>query len=838
MLTLNQTFNEKKNVLDFSLEKVIEESQRISFPSWPLQNTVAVNPFWYYRDQDFDSALANLSQMVQTNLMLPLSRFLAKFDSKQISTQSLIESLSILKEKYPKLPSQLEDFLEVCRFSPETLPEKVPAFADYLDRQKLDQAHWGQFISSEVSKWAAGYLDQRQSIIQPHDQSSSFWEAWFQGQSYDPSMELKGPSAFRKYTESFKNLSALEAISKIIASLELFDSEMTVKYFQTLLTSVLGWSTAFKYLEWQKQLGYKTERSTSLTEFLAVRLIYDYILLQITIKDHPHLFREWIDTLRDVSTPSTSFVPEWQLQYVFQLATEFEYQKQIAAKLNNVDSRSQGTPKAQLIFCIDVRSEMLRRHIELENPEVQTLGFAGFFGIPISYQDIEATEAESRLPVLLKPDFKAKEVGSNSRSIPNISRINEGYFRNLRKNSLSSFAYVEFFGASYIFEMLNKAKKQLVCRRNGDEVPSQWKKSQNHEIELQPLLHDQNVPLSDRINRVAQILRHLGLTEGFSELVFIVGHGSATTNNAFASALACGACGGHSGDVNARLLAQLLNDPEIREGLKVHSIHIPNETSFIAAIHDTVTDEIYPFNADNLSSRTQTALDKLVPLLKNASENTRKQRLTARSNILDSNSNRRTQNWSEIRPEWGLAGNACFIVAPRMRTRGVDLNSRAFLHDYDWKQDQKRNYQTLELIMTAPMIVTNWINLQYYASTVAPNVYGAGNKLIHNLVNEVGVVEGNGGDLRVGLPQQSVHDGSKFVHEPLRLTVFIEAPLEEIEKIIQKHITVRDLIEHEWLHLVHIDPFSLTFKRRQRNGNYVEVLGNDLNKTRGHTYGN
>jgi hypothetical protein len=178
-------------------------------------------------------------------------------------------------------------------------------------------------------------------------------------------------------------------------------------------------------------------------------------------------------------------------------------------------------------------------------------------------------------------------------------------------------------------------------------------------------------------------------------------------------------------------------------------------------------------------------------------------------------------NWSEVRPEWGLAGNASFIVAPRSWTKGANLSSRSFLHDYDWQQDE--GFKTLELIMTAPMVVTNWINLQYYASTVAPSVFGAGNKVLHNLVNESGVLEGNGGDLRVGLPWQSVHDGERFVHEPLRLSVFIAAPREAIEKIISQHEVVRDLVDNEWLYLLHIDETHKTVTRRAPGGLYRPI---------------
>jgi hypothetical protein len=75
------------------------------------------------------------------------------------------------------------------------------------------------------------------------------------------------------------------------------------------------------------------------------------------------------------------------------------------------------------------------------------------------------------------------------------------------------------------------------------------------------------------------------------------------------------------------------------------------------------------------------------------------------------------------------------------------------------------------------MVVTNWINMQYHASTVDNRRYGSGNKVLHNVVGgRIGVFEGNGGDLRIGLSMQSLHDGHTLRHPPLRLSVFIEAP--------------------------------------------------------------
>src|SRR5262249_12651318 len=152
--------------------------------------------------------------------------------------------------------------------------------------------------------------------------------------------------------------------------------------------------------------------------------------------------------------------------------------------------------------------------------------------------------------------------------------------------------------------------------------------------------------------------------------------------------------------------------------------------------------------------------------------------------------------WAEVRPEWGLAGNAGLIIAPRERTRHIDLCGRVFLHDYRFEDDKE--LAILEAIMTGPMVVGHWINFQYYASTVDNARYGCGDKVLHNIVGgHLGVLEGNGGDLRIGLSLQSLHDGEKWIHAPLRLAVFIEASRDAIDHVLEKQPKVWDLIQNE-----------------------------------------
>jgi len=159
----------------------------------------------------------------------------------------------------------------------------------------------------------------------------------------------------------------------------------------------------------------------------------------------------------------------------------------------------------------------------------------------------------------------------------------------------------------------------------------------------------------------------------------------------------------------------------------------------------------------------------------------------------------RSRDWAQVRPEWGLAGNSSFIAARRLHTRRMDLGGRAFLHDYDWHQD--KDFATLSLIMTAPLVVASWINLQYYGSTVNNAAFGCGNKVLHNVSGMIGVLEGNAGDLKVGLPLQSVHDGARYVHAPLRLTVIIEAPIAAMNDVLTAHEVIRQLADNRWLHL-------------------------------------
>ncbi|MGH7256732.1 MAG: putative inorganic carbon transporter subunit DabA, partial [Nitrospirales bacterium] len=104
--------------------------------------------------------------------------------------------------------------------------------------------------------------------------------------------------------------------------------------------------------------------------------------------------------------PSDQHGPVWLEAY------EDRYRRTLLAKLARSGGSQEpraGRPKAQAVFCIDVRSESFRRHLEAQGP-YETFGFAGFFGVPICYRGFDSEEDVALCPVLLTPKHAVQEV--------------------------------------------------------------------------------------------------------------------------------------------------------------------------------------------------------------------------------------------------------------------------------------------------------------------------------------------------------------------------------------------------------------------------------------------
>lgn len=486
---------------------------------------------------------------------------------------------------------------------------------------------------------------------------------------------------------------------------------------------------------------------------------------------------------------------------------------------------------AQLVFCIDVRSEPFRRAIESLG-HYETFGFAGFFGLPVRIEEFETNKNKECCPVLLKPKYSIKELpAANKDDFERYQRgkvfINscKSLYKQLKYNVSTPFALVESLG---LWCGLNMTLKSLSPELSNSSLLSikSWLKPPiptKVTYELSETDAEQGLSLQEQISYAETVLRLMGLTSGFAKLIILCGHGSSTENNPYSSALDCGACGGNHGGINARLLASILNKGEVRRGLEDCGIHIPLDTVFYGALHNTTTDCVELYTEDVAKHIYPELLSQLQTDLKEARHITNQERgVKLHSNTPHKDITRRSLDWSETRPEWGLAQNAAFIVAPRHLTKNISLDGRCFLHSYRFEQDSEG--VLLETILTAPMVVAEWINTQYLFSTLDNVAFGSGSKITHNVVGTIGVMQGNGSDLMHGLPLQSVMSSDKeSYHQPQRLLTVIYAPKEMVYQVIQKHAILQTLFFNQWVHLVVIHPMNQVSYQLNQLGDWIEV---------------
>ncbi len=611
----------------------------------------------------------------------------------------------------------------------------------------------------------------------------------------------------------------METIENLLDSYQPDDSQMLFKYH---LLALPGWTGYIKYrmenaTDWQKAYP------ITLVDYLAIRLAV------CTQFEEPFLPND----IDDHKEPAH----EYQIQSAWLKAMEKSYQarliEQVKSQANGIQEKVTQKPEAQFVFCIDTRSERIRRAVE-QDGNYETHGYAGFFGIAMDYKHQEKGTIHKSCPPIVDSVFEATEEIHPERITQagkfslygNLKNALNDFRFTLKNNVPASFGYVESSGFFYGTGLLAKTLSPTFLYRLKERIANyvgrpEWfnrmilsHKKEEASVEATGLsTHDKA--------KIAKTAFDLMGWDHFAPIVVFSGHGSQTSNNPFESSLDCGACAGNKGGHNARLLADICNDPEVRKLLDVqYDIDVPEDTLFIAAEHNTTTNHIHLFDK-HIPAKYQPQIQKLKRSLIAAQHTANKEQF----NITDENikkttheAHRRAADWAETRPEWGLAGNASFIIGRRELTSALNLEARSFLHSYDWVKDP--DGEKLEAILQGPMVVTQWINNHYYFSSVDNERLGGGTKTTMNVTGKFGVVQGNGGDLKFGLPLESLQEDDHILHHlPLRLTVLIQAPVSRVESIIAKHKgTLGNLVKNEWIYLAVIDP---------EMGNDVTFIAND-----------
>jgi uncharacterized protein len=794
----------------------IETACRAIAPTWPLDRFIAVSPYWGQIEHAFDAVDTGQRRLAGCGLLMPLDYYQQAWREQRFTREQLIAALD--EQGGGVAPGLLIADLEAGSVGVGSTPP-LPLLCDVVDARR-DLRHapaWAELVTQQVSQFCAAWFDSAEADWSA-PAGSSLYADWRRAIIADRGIDLLVRAPQRKAQLAALAGDARGMIAQAVHALDIPASDLDA-LLRLVLLRINGWAASCAYRRWQASLA--GSEDDSIVELLAIRLAWE-TLLDDGKRDERSTWAEWRrawqqrQAERDID----------RRMRVFQRALEMAYQQPLAVSLANAAPAGETESTEVLaVFCIDVRSEVFRRALESASPNLRTAGFAGFFGLPVAYTPIASDVHEPRLPGLLAPSLEVTEhcrsglddVGLPYRRRQRLAAANA--WRARWRLPAAAFGLVEALGIGHALTLLKRSLPSAAERQS----PTDRGLKPNEVDTLRPRLVIDGVDAEKtRADLAETVLRAMGLEHVDAGLVALIGHGSQSANNAHAAGLDCGACGGQAGDLNARVLADLLNDSEVRESLIRRGLQIPATTLFVAGLHNTTTDEVRLFDQDTIADSHAEVLQGLLASLKAAGALTRSERAADLGLVAVAEDEarllralrQRANHWAETRPEWGLAGNAAFIVAPRARSIGIDLGGRAFLHDYDWRRDRG---EVLELIMTAPMVVAHWINMQYHASMVDPRLYGSGNKVLHNVVGgHLGVFEGNSGDLRIGLPLQSLHDGQRWMHEPLRLSVFIEAPRAMIDAVIRRHAIVRQLVDNGWLHLFRIDSeHSLVETNRQ-----------------------
>ncbi len=643
-------------------------------------------------------------------------------------------------------------------------------------------------------------------------------------------------------------------------------------------------ATAYINAKWQHEARHQSEALRALAGRVAPDALASLQAL------HPEQLAEFLNLLR-----------RWEQGegFAWLRAMESHYITDLVRKVKLPEDQAKKRPFAQAFFCIDVRSEPMRRHLEALG-DYQTFGIAGFFGVPIGYLEYGKGSEVHLCPAVQTPRNLIIEIPAELEleEEPLYGAL-EHVLHDIKSSVLSPFVAVEAVGLIFSLGLIGKTvapvtyhelhgrlhaekpvTRLLIDKLSAEQADSiiravqramivralhrelQMSRDQVTDDEVRELReialgnHRGRSSLATRLNLseaaeaefieklrsvyrvdrqetslqmeritrlgfsideqvryVSNALLSTGLNQNFSRFVLMVGHESQTQNNPYESALDCGACGGGRGLPNARVICAMANQPEVRRRLLAKGIEIPEDTWFIPAVHNTTTDEITLHDLDLLPARHLLYLERLRNGLAAATRRTAAERmptlggkgsLATEPYAAAAMARRHAHDWSQVRPEWGLSRNLYGIIGGRYLTEGVDLQGRPFLQSYDYRLDPKGRF--LENILSAPVVVGEWINLEHYFSTVDVHHYGSGSKAYHNVAGRFGVMTGNQSDLRTGLPIQSLYKEGMPYHEPVRLIALVEAPAPFVLVAVGRLPKVKALIMGGWLRVIVIDP--------------------------------
>jgi uncharacterized protein YbcC (UPF0753/DUF2309 family) len=789
-----------------SVQDIIEQLKHYLPSQAPLKDFIHHNTLHAFQHDEFHAGISKSSTIFGYKVYLEIEEYRAAYKENKITEAALSRAIET------HIPVDQRSFYRMMLVNGAT---------SEIDDKRIGtvRQNWKKIYKVDMDSRVHPLLFR---ILSSYvDQGVSSWHFPVHEDGFLASIRAIEENTFSSFFRS-KRVKALLAnkdtsLEQLLLLL-LGDQVLTEHYLFDQQFAHPGWSGMIAVLEEQPKALLKG-RKISLHDLIFIECLFELDVLDDVFGEK---WEPMMKFMEKIPVPLFAPVKQSQQQLIFKVwqeAFEWSYYDKALRGLvqQNVEAPIPDV-SFQAFFCMDDRECSIRRHVEALDTHCETFGTPGHFNLEFFYQPEGGKFVTKVCPVPAQPFVLIKEVENTLKKKRDVhfSSRNHGLFGGviittiagwlaplrLAKNIISP--SISPLTSSSGKHMDPNSKLEII----GDGVATE------NGLQL-------GFTIEQMTDRLEGLLKSVGLVEHFAPYVYFFGHGSTSVNNTHYAGYDCGACSGRPGSVNARVIAAIGNNPEVRKQLKERGINIPYTTVFIGGLHDTSRDEMTFFDTDHLST---SALDRLAAhqsLFQKALDNNAKERSRRFMSIntksetasVHEKVKKRTVSLFEPRPELNHATNALAIVGRRSLSKGVFLDRRSFLNSFDYRVDPTGKY--LEGILNAVAPVAGGINLEYYFSRVDNQQLGAGSKLPHNVVGLIGVTNGIDGDLRTGLPYQMIE-----VHDPMRLMVIVEHLPAVVLDTIYRNENTLNWFRENWVHLIVFNPEDQKLYRFEKN-NFV-----------------
>ena len=804
----------------FDLQQAIERIAHWLPTQGPLKDFIHHNTLHAVQDYPFHEGVAVAAKIYGARSYLPLDYYQKLYQQGRITPAALewaLQHAGCSEQQLQTLRDTLFAEDQLAHFPPVSLAANGIRNT-WLTQLEVDL---NALVHPVLFRLLANFLDQGISRWTLAKNDESFWECLIRlaQNSFLPLYPFNKP-CIRDLLSQGPDATIDACLAQIVGDPALYE-----QYLLEMLLAHPGWSGMVRLIELSPQL-LLARRAIALKQLIAVELACE---LAFVIKKRGAHFKNI------AALPQTKLAPLLKngtvepviplRMKVWHEAMEWALHSELLVALAQppANNQSKRQVQAQALFCIDDRECSIRRYLEQVNPNIETFGAAGFFGIDFLYQGLDDAYPVAQCPVVITPKHLIKEQldAAEPEKKPKDTTFAGMHFKT--HSMFRGWLFTQTLGLAYAVKLAWNVffpTGKLPNIRSLSEVEAH---SQLH------LLRESDEPtaegyllgfsLTEMADRVGGLLRNIGLSQQFAPIVVIVAHGSSSVNNPHFAAYDCGACAGKPGAPNARAFAWMANHDSVRAILRERGIDIPDSTRFIAALHNTSRDEITYFDPHLQEQHPAKGLHEFKNAMQHALQRNARERCRWFELGPQAHSNKeahehvlaRATSIFEPRPELNHSNNLYCVVGRRQLTRDLFLDRRAFLHSYDPDTDPQG--EIMVKILGAIIPVCGGINLEYLFSRIDNSVYGAGTKLPHNVIGLLGVANGVEGDLRTGLPSQMIE-----VHEPARLLIVIEQTPTVLDQAIANMGALKQWLDKEWVRLVACHPESHDLARYTAQG--------------------